>query len=130
MEDRSLLQRLDDDYRNERSARRVQLVTGKIQDSYIYLVSIGQGHFKIGRSIKPKRRLVELQVSSPFQLVLLHKFFCCDSLRVERELQELFGARKIRGEIYSLSDRQITFIKSIDESNYWNLLEKYREEML
>lgn len=73
--------------------------------SYVYFISDGLGHVKIGKADDPKQRLKQLQTSNPCELKLLEiieveksKFHNFDAIDFENELHHLFKEHKIRAE--------------------------------
>lgn len=74
----------------------------------VYLIQAGDMHrFKIGCAADPKRRLRELQTSSPVRLRMIGWKQCNNMMAEERKWHELFkGVRKV-GEWFDLSHNQI-----------------------
>ena len=64
---------------------------------YVYFIQSGSdGPVKIGRSIKPKRRLPQLQTGNPDELILRHVI--PGDLAAEQRLHHHFEPARIRGE--------------------------------
>jgi len=64
---------------------------------YVYFIQSGSdGPVKIGRSIKPKRRLPQLQTGNPDELILRHVI--PGDLAAEQRLHHRFEPARIRGE--------------------------------
>lgn len=83
--------------------------------TYIYLmIDNSNGYYKIGRSIKPKKRERTLQSEKPTIDLL---FYWSSYLIVETELHEYFADKRIRGEWFNLTDEDIQYIKSIAGNN-------------
>lgn len=81
-------------------ARTVLLGTQRLKKTrgYVYFIGSKRGtrlsYVKIGWSVNPKKRLVELQRASPYQLVLLGSFPA--EKEVETTLHRLFGHIRVR----------------------------------
>ena len=66
---------------------------------WVYVIS-GEGHgTKVGRSAKPRKRLKDLQASTPIRLRLEFLHRCgADARKIERETHRLLAPCKIKGE--------------------------------
>ena len=80
----------------------------------IYFISVNGEYVKIGHAKKPKSRLVDLQVSSPYDLTLLGAID--GSVDDEKELHRKFLHLHKRGEWFKLEAELIRFIESCNES--------------
>lgn len=81
----------------------------RINDTYAYLVeAVGCDRVKIGRAQNPSRRLEELQIGSPFQLIIRAVFNEEDWS--ERALHLKFNHLRTRGEWFKYTDEIRDFI--------------------
>ncbi len=74
----------------------------KAKRSYVYFISNGRGHVKIGISVNPGKRLIDLQVSNPDKLTLLGVRL--GSRKLEKQLHEKFVSFRTSGEWFVLND--------------------------
>lgn len=88
---------------------------------YVYIISIGGGIYKIGRSIKPSERIASISTASPFSIKLINSFFCNDSRITEQKLHKKYAKQNIRGEWFALNDSELVFLKSITEETFKNV---------
>jgi hypothetical protein len=65
-------------------------------------------HIKIGYSDNIRRRLSELQITSPHELTILT--ICEGGIEVEKELHDKFNNHYVRGEWFSPSEELISYI--------------------
>lgn len=89
--------------------------TEKPIPGFVYLASTGEGHYKIGMSTNPQKRIAKLGKQSPFYITLLHVIPVDDMARAENHLHRLFADRRGRGEWFTLSDGDAIYIKSLRE---------------
>lgn len=81
---------------------------------WIYLVKAeGLNQYKIGRSRTPNIRLRELQKQSPVSLTLIHLIECKDAGAAETYLHRRFAKRRVGGEWFELSSKDVAWIKSL-----------------
>ncbi|MFS0688961.1 GIY-YIG nuclease family protein [Sporosarcina sp. 179-K 8C2 HS] len=91
---------------------------------YIYFIREAQtGLVKIGRSTDVERRVQSLQISTPFDLEVVFKFYSDDYYLLETNCHNFFKSKKVRGEWYRLSEKDIECIKL-----YYLLLEKLKNK--
>ena len=67
-------------------------------------------HIKIGYSNNVRKRLSEIQTTSPYELAILT--ICEGGIEVEKELHDKFNKSYIRGEWFSPSEELITHINN------------------
>ena len=74
--------------------------------NYVYLIEmVGTPYVKVGVSLNPEARCVDLQVSSPFLLRVREKAsYYRDAYEVEAEVHETLKARHMRGEWFHWPD--------------------------
>jgi len=75
---------------------------------YTYLIKAlcSESLIKIGKTKDIRRRISELQTSSPSELLLV----ALSNLDCESKLHREFGACRVRGEWFSLSDGDVKFL--------------------
>lgn len=78
--------------------------------SHVYFISDEQGAVKIGISHEPGERLAQLQTGHPESLALLHSVSyrtSAEARAAETNLHTVFGAQRMNGEWFDLTDRQM-----------------------
>lgn len=76
---------------------------------FVYLVKMGE-HYKIGISIYPDVRLKEFtQLPHPLEKILAIRVR--DYKYCEEELHKIFAKKRVRGEWFSLEEKDIAFVK-------------------
>lgn len=78
----------------------------------IYLDSVGEKFYKIGRSSHFNGRLEAHQCSSPFDICVACAYFTGDSRGEERYWHARFADQKVRGEWFHLSPADLSEIAS------------------
>ena len=90
---------------NDQQREREQ--EAKQQENYIYLMRHQNGLVKIGKSVNPKARERTLQAEDP----RLEMFYVAKKPeRYERRLHQMFKEHRVRGEWFSLTDRQVQLV--------------------
>lgn len=79
---------------------------------YVYLIHSDTGHYKIGWSVEPRKRLKIFSVEMPIQIRLLHYFYAEDALLAERLLHERFAEKRVSGEWFRLAEQDVELICS------------------
>ena len=80
---------------------------------YVYLIHHPEsGAYKIGRSVNPSQRLVQLAPQSA-GLVLVETIPTPDAVWLERALHLSFAHRRVKGEWFALSDDDVAVIRRI-----------------
>ncbi len=82
---------------------------------YIYLIQadLPDNPCKIGKSKNVPNRMKLFGVKLPFDFQLLHIIPCLNHSKVEKDLHERFGGKRINGEWFNLDQQDILDIKSI-----------------
>jgi len=78
---------------------------------YIYFILAGNGLTKIGIAKDIKSRMDTLNTASPIELTLLFYFEPQNAKRFEQALHNRFAHKRVRGEWFALSSRDISWIK-------------------
>lgn len=76
----------------------------------VYLLKAGP-NYKIGIAASVERRATDLQTGCPFPVEIIGQWAHGEVRKIERQLHEMFGHKKIRGEWFSLSDRDVDDIR-------------------
>jgi hypothetical protein len=79
----------------------------------VYLMLADTGHYKIGCAVSARKRVRCLNVELPIGVELIHAIQVSDRYRAERVLHQMFGAKKVRGEWFALSRRDVGKFKRI-----------------
>ena len=81
----------------------------KPSSGYVYLVKMGE-HYKIGISKQPSLRLKEFTLLPyPLEKICIKKVN--NYKNCEEELHKIFAKKRVRGEWFSLEEKDIAFIK-------------------
>ena len=87
------------------------------QYGYVYLIQgprkDGKDLFKIGRTINPKTRFLNLQTGSPVSLKLVKITKTKNPKELERYLHDHCAEMRVRGEWFALAKRDIRSVKKI-----------------
>lgn len=83
---------------------------------YIYLILGPQGHYKIGLSKTPLKRIERLEVKLPFPIEPIHIFKTNWMRGAERELHQKYTdeGKHVNGEWFMLTDDDVQAIKQIE----------------
>lgn len=76
------------------------------QPTLIYLLKSGK-YYKIGATDEIEIRLSALQMGNPFLIKLIDCVYVDDGLQEERALHSLFAEKRIRGEWFCLSPKEV-----------------------
>jgi hypothetical protein len=80
---------------------------------YVYLVKAETGHYKIGHTTDPDNRMKTFNVKLPFHVEYEHLIKCDDRLDAERRLHQKFADKRVNGEWFALTDKDVAQIKKI-----------------
>ena len=87
------------------------------QHGYVYLIQgprkDGKDLFKIGRTINPKTRFLNLQTGSPVSLKLVKITKTKNPKELERYLHKHCAEMRVRGEWFALGKRDVRSVKKI-----------------
>lgn len=79
--------------------------------TFIYFIHSDNGLTKIGIAKDVKLRLTTLNIGSPVELSLLFYFESQNAKRAEANLHKRFSQKRVKGEWFNLSDKDISWIK-------------------
>jgi hypothetical protein len=106
----------DKRYCFERPPRRTQpqrAVEPKPNPGYVYLIKNSEGHYKIGKSVNPSKRIESLGVVLPFPIEAVHIISSNRMSKLEKELHGRFEDKHIAGEWFELTQDDVEYIKSL-----------------
>lgn len=83
-------------------------------DGYVYLLE-SNGVYKIGKSVNVNRRLTQISPVMPYPVELLHAIRTTDHSALEAQLHEMFAPKRLNGEWFELSARDVRFIQSLKD---------------
>lgn len=96
------------------TSKGVFIMNKTLKPKYIYLMWLtGDERFKIGVSKKPEKRILSLQKSIPYKLVLVHAFMSNNAHKDEKLIHQLFKECKLRGEWFLLNRSQVAWFCSL-----------------
>lgn len=81
---------------------------------YVYLIKSNTGHYKIGKSVNPQKRMKEFVSSNvilPIEFTLEHQIETDDYHRLESTLHNSFSEKRFRGEWFELTDEEVMWFK-------------------
>lgn len=73
---------------------------------FVYVISSGEGRFKIGRARDPMERMRGLQVASPVSLEMVYSVEVSQSTQAEGHAHKLLTEHRLRGEWFSVTREQ------------------------
>ena len=82
---------------------------------FVYLMQADTGHYKIGRSVDPVKRLKVFNTEMPVQVNMLHVFPADNAIEAEAQLHHEFRDKRYMGEWFSLEPADIRYIGGIIE---------------
>jgi hypothetical protein len=86
----------------------------KVTQGYIYLAKSNNGHYKIGRTTDPEKRLKQLQSEYPMlEISMEHTFSAMDFVTAEDELQQRYNEKCVGREWFALAPDDVETISSI-----------------
>ncbi len=84
---------------------------------FIYLIRSVSGHYKIGCTKDPNRRLQMFSVKLPFEIEFIHLIATANMFKLERKLHIEFQNKRMNGEWFALDEIDVqTFIQWQDDS--------------
>ena len=104
---------LDDSKQNNLSAPTSNVFLA----GWVYLIQqCNSPFYKIGQTAGDvEKRLMSLTHQNPQGLKLVHKFYCQDRRKVEKELHQMYAVLRVRGEWFELSSEDIAEIKAMGD---------------
>lgn len=89
---------------------------GMEKKKYVYLIqSLEDGHYKIGVSIHPSRRVSALQTGNSSELKLVESYESEFAYKIEKSLQRRYSYLKKEGEWFEMSiTNEVTFLKECE----------------
>lgn len=81
---------------------------------FVYLIQSVTGHYKIGKTKDPNKRIQTFNVKLPMEVEYLHLIPCENRHEAERTLHARYANKRVNGEWFNLSPDDITAIKSIE----------------
>ena len=93
-------------------------------NGYIYIIKMETGQYKIGRTNNISNRMSYFAIKLPFEFDLIHTFPCNDMADAERQLHAIFATKRIKGELFNLTDEDVTILKSVNNVTKFGEFEK------
>ena len=95
--------------------------------SYVYFVRVaGQSVFKVGISDNPERRLADMQIGCPYELLLYATALVTDAETVEKQLHRVLSSVQVRGEWFAISPGEVnTILEKFSQTRRWSLPAPY-----
>jgi hypothetical protein len=85
-------------------------IKGKRESRFVYFIKVGE-YYKIGRAANIKKRIKQLQTGSPHEIILVDYYDTGDAVAEEKRWHEKYKDKRMKGEFFNLSDRDIRDIK-------------------
>jgi len=85
------------------------------EDGYVYLAKADTGHFKVGRSVDPEKRIKHFDTQMPVDVREWHFFRADDYVEAEEALHEICEehAEHVKGEWWKMPEYLVWWIKEI-----------------
>lgn len=83
---------------------------------YVYLIRSSDGLYKIGRSGNPNNRMRTFKLTLPFDVEYECVIHTDDMVALEKQLHRKYTEKRIRGEWFKLSARDVKYIKGLAKS--------------
>ena len=80
---------------------------------FVYIAHADTGHYKIGRSTKPAKRIDHFDTQMPVSVVEVHRFKCDAYRKAESMLHDWASDYCVNGEWFDLDDDQIIALEAI-----------------
>lgn len=80
---------------------------------YVYLIQSPTGHYKIGHTSNPDKRIKTFESKLPFEIEFIHLICTEDRFALEKELHRKFAQQRVRGEWFKLTSADVDYIKSL-----------------
>lgn len=102
------------------SNARAELVAAALMEpiptaGYVYLLHADTGHYKIGLSKNPKKRVRHFSTQMPIQVSTVHIFPADHAFGAEGLLHSHFSSKRTSGEWFLLGEEDVAWICSIKE---------------
>lgn len=82
----------------------------------VYLLEC-EGFYKIGITDDVRKRLSQIQTSTPFNVKLIHSIPLANAWLLEKHLHERFAKKRVRGEWFKLSSDDVNTVFACSESD-------------
>ena len=82
--------------------------------SYVYLAWADTGHYKIGISNKPYKRIRHFKTKMPVDVLPVHFIATSQPRILETQLHRMYANQRVNGEWFVLEPEQVDFICSIE----------------
>lgn len=84
-------------------------------DGFVYLAKSDTGHFKVGRSVKPARRIKHFDTQMPVEVSEWHRFNADNYKDAEKALHDICDehANHVKGEWWDMPEYLVWWIKDI-----------------
>jgi hypothetical protein len=100
------------DEADEQSIQPTKPYVYQPKSGYIYVIHCsGFPYYKIGQTVMPRGRIDALQTGVPFELILEYAIQVKDMNEVEYKIHQRYEERRIRGEWYLLTDKELEAVK-------------------
>ena len=81
--------------------------------NFVYFIKLGQTkYYKIGYAKNIEKRLEQLQVASPYNIILIAAFQSRDALNLERQLHSKYSRNRVRGEWFKFDKEEAAVIEA------------------
>ena len=87
------------------------------KEGHVYLLRC-QTYFKIGVAKNVEERLQAHQISNPYPIIYIGKFWCLNAKKSEAYLHQKFNNKRVRGEWYLLDLEDVKKIQKYGDKEY------------
>lgn len=90
----------------------------KFGPGFVYLMyAKDMNLYKIGQSINPHKRLMQLNYESPCTVSLIHQMPVTNMIAAEYYFHVLFNKKRVKGEWFALNDLEVSIFKGCTGGN-------------
>jgi hypothetical protein len=110
--------------------RPVQKMEPSPTHGWVYIIKSDSGHYKIGKSIRPDKRVTEFSLKLPFKIEIIDFIECENHHQVERFLHELCAEYHVNGEWFLLPELAVVMLSflyrnGIDNNDLFGLQQAF-----
>lgn len=109
-----------EEYMRQETEWAAQSRPAKRHPGYVYVVQAIEpsGHYKIGRSKDPQRRIESMGVKLPYPINIICLIKTDNMLKLEKALHRRHEEQRVNGEWFALDQEHVEYLKSLKEVNY------------
>ena len=102
-----------EEHERELAEYRAEIVKARKRKGHVYLAKADTGHYKIGLSKRPEKRIKHFDTQMPVDVVMVYSFPATDCYAAEKALHEEYADVRVNGEWFDLDLPAVQHIQSI-----------------